>query len=52
MINNGSDWTRNDYWSGPLPFTVDGKDKGLRIADLNNDGFPDFIRGKSGLEKA
>ncbi|MBI1936168.1 VCBS repeat-containing protein [Candidatus Woesearchaeota archaeon] len=43
FINNGSGWTRNDFWISPVPFTQDGKNVGRRIADVNGDGFGDIM---------
>jgi YD repeat-containing protein len=57
-INNKTGWNQTDLFSIPVignnVFFVDssGNDKGLRIADLNNDGFPDFIQGWGGVRHA
>jgi len=45
-LNNGSGWVyASDYWNSPEPFTLDGKNKGRRIGDINGDGFGDIIIG-------
>lgn len=52
-INNRTGWNLSLYFAPPEYF-VDGSgfDKGLRIADLNNDGFADLIQGYGGVRKA
>jgi len=50
-LNNGLNWTESSYFTPPAnAYFVDssGNDKGLRIADVNNDGFPDLIKGIDG----
>ncbi|MCF7860963.1 FG-GAP-like repeat-containing protein, partial [Candidatus Woesearchaeota archaeon] len=48
-INTGSGWTSNSTWNPPIEFlNSDGDDKGTRVADVNGDGFPDFIQNAYG----
>jgi YD repeat-containing protein len=52
-INNKTNWSQTSDFVLPEYFTDEsGFDKGLRIADLNNDGFPDLIQGWGGVRKA
>lgn len=52
-INNKTGWSASGLFLLPEYF-VDGSnyDKGLRIGDLNADGFPDLIQGWGGIRKA
>jgi hypothetical protein len=43
-INNGAGWTASSTWNPPLAF-VSSTDAGVRIADVNGDGLPDFVQG-------
>lgn len=52
-LNNGSGWAQTAAWTLPEFFTdVSDLDKGVRVADLNNDGLPDLIKGRSGERNA
>ncbi len=47
-LNNGSGWTYNSTWSSavPMQFLLTGsnfRDQGVRTADINGDGLPDFV---------
>src|SRR3989344_2209282 len=44
-INNGAGWTGSYTWNPPLAFVSSTVDMGVRIADVNGDGSPDFIQG-------
>ncbi|MBI2449536.1 right-handed parallel beta-helix repeat-containing protein [Candidatus Pacearchaeota archaeon] len=51
-INNGTGWVRNTNWSIPthLEFiynSFEDYDRGLRLADINGDGLPDLILGRT-----
>ena len=52
-INNKTGWSQSSLFVLPEYF-VDSSDndKGLRIEDLNTDGFPDLIQGWGGVWKA
>ncbi|KAF0210168.1 MAG: hypothetical protein FD178_3700 [Ignavibacteria bacterium] len=51
-LNNKSGWNLSLALAPPEYFTDGtGQDKGLRIADLNNDGLPDLIQGYSPLPR-
>lgn len=52
-LNNRTDWNETSVFAPPEYF-VDGSgfDNGIRIADLNNDGFADLIQGRGGVQKA
>lgn len=56
FINNGSDWINSGGWGIPECTTsnwngcfVDNGDNGVRLADVNGDGLPDWIKGKDGI---
>lgn len=51
-INNRTDWNQTSDFVLPGAFISGGFDQGLRIADLNNDGFQDLIRGYTDIKKA
>ncbi len=42
-INKGDGWTQNDSWITPKEFSWSGQNVGRRLADVNGDGFADFI---------
>lgn len=42
-LNNGSGWSQDSSWLAPDSFTEDGHNLGRRLADVNGDGFVDFI---------
>ena len=43
-LNTGLGWATSTIWNPPAPFvTSGGWDTGMRIADVNGDGLPDFI---------
>lgn len=44
-INNGAGWTASSTWNPPAAFVSSTVDMGVRIADVNGDGLPDFIQG-------
>ena len=48
LMNNGSGWTDvSSEWVAPV-YTADfGKDRGVRIVDLNGDGLPDIIKASN-----
>lgn len=52
-INNGGTWIEDDSWGIPVYF-VDEKtrDKGVRIADVNNDGLADILYSEDGSRSA
>ena len=55
-INNKTGWVYSSDFAPPEFFVYNedpdvGLDKGLRIADLNNDGFADLIQGRGGTKK-
>ena len=45
-LNNGTGWLRNDTWASPLAFTDSGLNVGVRIADVDGDGFADIISAR------
>ncbi len=46
-INYGSGWYNNDNWAPPAYIAGEnGEDMGIRIVDLNNDGYPDILKGR------
>ena len=45
FINNGNGWSNSTSWNSPEPFTLNGKNIGRRIGDVNGDGFGDIIIG-------
>lgn len=48
-INTGTGWVRDDSWLPPFGNIVwNGKEDGARFADLNGDGYPDYIFMNSG----
>jgi hypothetical protein len=48
-INPHSGWSQDDAWLPPFGNIVwNGKDDGARFADLNGDGYPDYIFMNSG----
>lgn len=44
-INNGNGWSNSSTWTSPESFTLNGKNIGRRIGDINGDGFGDIIIG-------
>jgi|GEM_PF-2319263 len=55
-LNNGNGWTRDTNWQVPDVFTkwdnsyqASIRDQGLRISDVNGDGYADLISGRSGI---
>jgi RHS repeat-associated protein len=52
-INNGQSWQLTSGWTIPgLHFTdIDGRDQGIRFADVNGDGLVDILNGKGWLTK-
>ncbi len=47
-INNGNTWIDAPTWYPPVMFNLsDGKDNGVRIADINNDGLVDLIHANN-----
>lgn len=45
LTSVGSVWTRSDTWKPPVPFiAADGSDLGVKVLDLNGDGFSDLLR--------
>ncbi|MBS3132124.1 VCBS repeat-containing protein, partial [Candidatus Woesearchaeota archaeon] len=42
-INYGRGWVSRSAWKSPEPFTLNGKNIGRRIADVNGDGIGDII---------
>ena len=45
FINNGNGWSNSTSWNSPEPFTLNGKNIGRRVGDVNGDGFGDIIIG-------
>jgi len=51
-MSNGNTWELKPEWDSPLAFAFsNGKDKGVRHTDLNNDGLIDVIKGFVGVSK-
>ncbi|MCI0556347.1 MAG: FG-GAP-like repeat-containing protein, partial [Anaerolineae bacterium] len=52
FINNsdGTGWSQDMNWTVPVHFyeQYNGADEGVRLADVNADGFADMLKGKSG----
>lgn len=49
FLNGGADgagWVRTHAYRLPLPLLEDGKDIGLRLVDLNNDGLPELSKSR------
>ncbi len=48
-INTGYGWVASSTWAPPSTFIGDsqGTDTGMRIADVNGKGLPDFLRAKA-----
>ena len=44
-LNTGRGWTNSSSWISPESFTLNGKNIGRRIGDVNGDGFGDIIVG-------
>jgi len=42
-INTGNGWANSSSWASPEPFTLNGRNIGTRIGDVNGDGFGDII---------
>jgi len=42
-LNTGSGWSQDSSWLAPDSFTEDGHNLGRRLADVDGDGFADFI---------
>ncbi|MBI2547802.1 VCBS repeat-containing protein [Candidatus Woesearchaeota archaeon] len=47
-INNGKGWTQDNSWTIPLDFVSDKKNRGVRITDVNGDGFIDMVKTNDG----
>jgi len=45
-LGTGSGWVENDFFEPPTCFVDDlGKDKGVKLSDVNGDGLVDILKG-------
>lgn len=51
-LNNGSGWMEKDEFAPPEVFVSVGEDQGLRLVDVNADGFVDIIKNRNGVQNA
>src|SRR3989338_8605402 len=49
-LNNGSGWILNNTWAPPITFVdSSGRNKGVRVVDVNGDEMPDILKHDANL---
>ena len=48
---DGSGWEHDPRYSIPVDFVVNGEDKGVRMADVTSDGYPDIVVSRPSFQK-
>src|SRR3989338_3179244 len=49
-LNNGSGWSLNNTWAPPITFVdSSGRNKGVRVVDVNGDEMPDILKHDANL---
>ncbi len=47
LLNTGTKWSTSTAWTIPVSFSVNNTEQGVRIADVNGDGFMDLVAASS-----